>query len=723
MITRKGISVIIPAYNEEENIERAITAAEKFFSSFFINNYEIIVVNDGSKDKTGKTAEDLKSPLKNLKVFHHPKNLGMGAAVRTGVSNAKYELIFVTCGDLQFDINEFEKFLPFLASDIVIGYRLNRQYSFFRKINTFIYRSLIRLIFGLKVKDPSWVKLFKKEIFDNLLLKSKGFFWDVEFLIKAKSKGYQIEQVPVHSYERRAGRASGKNLFKIFETFISLVKTWWSIRFTAKKKIGLAFSLLVIGTTIIFWLPTIDTPFWWDSAGFIVHAARYYVDSNFKSFFLPSDATISAMAHPPLFPFLLAATWKIFGDSLLVSHLFYLPFIILAAFFTYLLGREIAGFKKEIINNFIGFSAVLLLFFSPVFLAQTGIIYVEIPAAAFALMSVYFFLKKRWGWYLLSGALLVFMKEVAAVIILAISIVGFFEFLFELFKRGERKLKKKIKEVFFCFLPFLFLAGWFILHRLLTGWMFAIPSYQKDFAENVFTFSFKKILMVFHFFFFFQGRIFASLAVLISIIAILFKKKAKESLLRKSLGLLFLIVVFVPFLFGKIEFLPRYIIFGLPFLFLIFSYILAALFQQKAILAEILALLILLPIFSSHWDNHYQLKNWHFPPIEENLEYLDIIDVGRETVNFIEKNYPDATVYTAFPTSYMLAEPFQHYVSKPINVKICNEYKEGDKIDLVILHVLSPPEMSCLLIIRNLNLPTLKTFERNGKWMEIYKKE
>ncbi len=90
---------------------------------------------------------------------------------------------------------------------------------------------------------------------------------------------------------------------------------------------------------------------------------------------------------------------------------------------------------------------------------------------------------------------------------------------------------------------------------------------------------------------------------------------------------------------------------------------------------------------------------------------------------FVEKYYPDAVIWTGFPANYMLGEAFQHYVSKPLKVKNCTEYKEGERVDLIVFHPFSPEEIVCLEIINKLNLtPPLISFERNGKWMQIYKK-
>jgi len=227
----KSISVIIPAYNEEDNINKIVKLSEKIFSSLF-SKFEIIVVNDGSADQTGTLANNLSKTVKSLRVCHHQKNQGMGQAVQTGISQARNDLIFVTCADLQFDLHEFDKFIPFIdQADIVIGCRIDRGYKWYRKLVTNVYLFLIRLMFGLKVKDPTWVKLFKRKIFDDISITSQGFFWEVEVLVRAKKKGYSIKQVDVHSHQRIGGQASGSNPFKILEALLTMIKFWWKLKF------------------------------------------------------------------------------------------------------------------------------------------------------------------------------------------------------------------------------------------------------------------------------------------------------------------------------------------------------------------------------------------------------------------------------------------------------------------------------------------------------------
>ena len=477
----------------------------------------------------------------------------------------------------------------------------------------------------------------------------------------------------------------------------------------------LILSLLIL----VFWFPTRNIPYWWDSAGYIVHAARYYINTNFTSLLLPSDSAITAFAHPPFFVFTLALVWKIFGESLLISHIFYLIFILLAVIFTYLLGKKIANFENELINHLVGVSAALFLLFSPVFLAQTGIIYPEIPVTAFAVMTIYYFLDKKPWLYLLSASLMLLTKETSAILIVAIAVAILLEFLIKFFRKEKSDFKKAIKESIIYGSPIILLVTWFIWHKMATGWMFVMPYYQETLTKGALSLS--KIILPAKFFFLEQFRFIITFSILGLFLFHLFDKEKRCILKRLDIILLSLIIVFVILLFGIVDFLHRYIVFGLPFLFILFSYFIGQTLINKKTAFVFLTIIILF-IFSFGWNNHRKIKSWHFPPLEENLEYLDIIKIGQKTASFIEKNYPDQVVYTAFPTNYMLSEPFQHYVSKPIETRDCKDYKEGDRIDLIVFHFFSPGQIDCMKLIGSLGFQNLVTFEENGKFIQIYRK-
>ncbi|PIS34968.1 MAG: hypothetical protein COT36_04840 [Parcubacteria group bacterium CG08_land_8_20_14_0_20_38_56] len=491
------------------------------------------------------------------------------------------------------------------------------------------------------------------------------------------------------------------------------------------RKLNLIFIFLILVITAGFWLTTIHTPYWWDSAGYIIKSAKEYADINFSSLILPSETTMLSMARFPFFPLLLALVWKVFGESLLVSHLFYLTFVLLSVIFTYLLGKRIARTMKITPPEVVGFCPALLLLFTPVFLAQVGIIYTEIPITAFALMAVYFFLSRKILGYLLSASTMLLLKEVSAVIILAILITILIWFFVGFLRKQTRTFKKLIKDLFIHGSPILLLIAWFLWRKFATGWLLISPTFLSRYREEIFSFGktfFLKLDAVFDFFFLDQGRFLIAFAILICLFFLLFRKKIRGILVSQDTILLFLIVFFVPLFFAKIEFLHRYIVFGLPFLYILFCSLVGFVFRKNIACALGLALLVLLPVFYSNWDEHRKINSWHFPPLEENLEYLDIIKIGKLTSKFLEEYYKDAVIYTEFPTNYMLSQPFQHYVQEPLNVKNCKDYKKGDKTDIVVFHYFTPNQGYCLKIIEETGLYKLVTFSENGKSMTIYKK-
>ncbi|PIP23345.1 MAG: hypothetical protein COX90_02785 [Candidatus Nealsonbacteria bacterium CG_4_10_14_0_2_um_filter_38_17] len=220
----KSISIIIPAFNEEGNIKKVITRCLEVLPKLF-EQFEIIAINDGSKDRTGEILESLKNQFKNLKVFHHLKNEGMGSAVRTGIQNAKNDLIFTISADLQYDISELEKFLvPIKEADIVIGSRLKRDYRGWRNIATFVYRIFLNLMFCLKFEDSTSIKLFKRNVFEKISVDSSGFFWEVEVLIKAKRAGFMIKETRVYSKKRMLGKSSLENPLEVFKIILEMIK-------------------------------------------------------------------------------------------------------------------------------------------------------------------------------------------------------------------------------------------------------------------------------------------------------------------------------------------------------------------------------------------------------------------------------------------------------------------------------------------------------------------
>ena len=226
-----SISVFFPCYNESSAIrplvEKTLGVLNEISSDF-----EIIIVNDGSTDDTPGIADALSAEFEQVRAVHHETNSGYGAALQSGFKAATKELVFYTDGDAQFDIAELLPLIPLMKEyDVISCYRLNRQDGAVRKVNAWCWGKLVCLLFGMKIRDIDCAfKLFRREIFDNIKMKSTGALIDAEVLARALRKGYTLTQMGVHHYPRTAGTQTGANLKVIACAFKELLKLRKEIR-------------------------------------------------------------------------------------------------------------------------------------------------------------------------------------------------------------------------------------------------------------------------------------------------------------------------------------------------------------------------------------------------------------------------------------------------------------------------------------------------------------
>jgi len=226
-----SISVFFPCYNEEGNVGRVVGRAKEVLEQMGAD-YEIIIVDDGSKDRTGQIADELAKRDNRIKVIHHSPNRGYGAAVQSGFRAATKQFVFFTDGDGQFDIGEMPALLPLMEkNDIVCGYRLNRNDPVIRKINGWLWTKLVCLLFGMHIRDIDCAfKLFRREVFDHIKMSSSGALISAEILARATRSGYKIAQAGVHHYPRTAGKQTGAKLRVILRAFKELFSLYNRIR-------------------------------------------------------------------------------------------------------------------------------------------------------------------------------------------------------------------------------------------------------------------------------------------------------------------------------------------------------------------------------------------------------------------------------------------------------------------------------------------------------------
>lgn len=226
------LSVFFPAYNEEQNV-RATTEGILRVLPGVSEQYEVLIVDDGSVDKTGEIADALAADNPLVRVIHHPTNRGYGGAIRTGLYNCRYELISFIDGDGQFDFAEIPALLaPSQHDDVVVGYRIRRQDGFMRLLNARAWGTLMRFLFGLRVRDIDCAfKLIHKSALESMpRLRSDGAMVSAELLIRSRHAGLSIAEVPVHHYPRRAGEQTGANLRVIIKAFRDLFALWRALR-------------------------------------------------------------------------------------------------------------------------------------------------------------------------------------------------------------------------------------------------------------------------------------------------------------------------------------------------------------------------------------------------------------------------------------------------------------------------------------------------------------
>jgi len=227
---RPGISFFFPACNEEETVEALARKALEVLPTL-ADDWEILIVNDGSTDRTGEIADRLAREVPRVRVVHHPVNAGYGRALRSGFAESRKDLVFYTDGDLQFDVAELALLMPRIReADIVSGYKLRRADDLSRKVVSFVYNGLLRVFFGLRVRDVNCgFKLYRREIFDAIELKSTRGLIDAEVLLKAEAAGYTIAQVGVHHYPRTHG-SSRYRVREIALTILQMFELWLDLR-------------------------------------------------------------------------------------------------------------------------------------------------------------------------------------------------------------------------------------------------------------------------------------------------------------------------------------------------------------------------------------------------------------------------------------------------------------------------------------------------------------
>ncbi|MGH7896868.1 MAG: glycosyltransferase family 2 protein [Candidatus Binatia bacterium] len=223
----RGLSVVLPAFNEEANIADSIGEMRAAVAPL-VDELEIVVVDDGSRDRTAERVTEEARNDPRVRLVQFPENRGYGAAVTAGLRAARKPLVFFTDSDLQFDPRQIADLLAKIDEfPVVVGYRKNRQDPWFRKLNAWGWNLLMRFWFGLRVRDVDCAfKLLRAEVLAAMRLRAEGAFFSTELLLRAQAAGYRICEVPVDHYPRKAGAPTGARLAVILKAFSEM----WRLR-------------------------------------------------------------------------------------------------------------------------------------------------------------------------------------------------------------------------------------------------------------------------------------------------------------------------------------------------------------------------------------------------------------------------------------------------------------------------------------------------------------
>ena len=227
----KSISLMFPLYKDKSTVELMITKSSAVLKKLN-SKYEIIIVDDGCPQNSGKLAKKIAKKFSNIKIFFHKKNLGYGAALKTGLKKCKNDWIFMIDGDAEYDVDDLIRLLRVGKNyDLVITYRYKKKYTTYRIIISWVYNVVLRLIFNIKFKDISTgSRLVSRKLIRHIKLKSNSPFVGAELAIKAKLAGYKVGEIGIHTFPRTFGTGASVSLKNILLTLKDMIVLFMRIK-------------------------------------------------------------------------------------------------------------------------------------------------------------------------------------------------------------------------------------------------------------------------------------------------------------------------------------------------------------------------------------------------------------------------------------------------------------------------------------------------------------
>lgn len=440
-----SLSVFFPCINEEGNLENTVKKAEEVLKKLKLK-YEIIIINDGSTDQTQQIAERLIRENPQVRVIHHPKNLGYGEALKSGFYNARFDIVVYTDGDGQFDFSEVTKFLEKIKdNDAVIGFRIKRQDSFLRRLFGKGWRLTLLLFFGLTLKDVDCgFKMVRRSVLEKIdhLESSRGAMINAELAIKLKKAGFKIGQVGVNHFPRLQGRPTGANLAVIVKSYLDLLRLWWKLK-DQKLFFFLLITVLALATFLRFYKLSGYMTFLGDEGRDAIVIKNMLIDHHFPLIGPPTS--VGNIYLGPLYYYMMAIPMAIFWLNPVAAAGLNAFLGVLTTVFIYYLG-------KTWFNRQAGLIAAYLYAISPVTIIYSRSSWNPNPAPFFALTAVFslYRLHKTGNflWLILTGLSVgaaLQMHYLAAILIPTAAIIVIWEVIFRI--RRKLILKKPLSGI------------------------------------------------------------------------------------------------------------------------------------------------------------------------------------------------------------------------------------------------------------------------------------
>ena len=505
--------------------------------------------------------------------------------------------------------------------------------------------------------------------------------------------------------------------------------------------------IILIITLIVFIIKIniLNQPFFWDDMGGIITPALDMFENNFCLIHPYRN-----FGHPPFLHICLALIWKIFGYSILSSHIFIILVGVVGLYYTFRIGNDFFNF-------WVGLGATVLLFFNQLFFAQIGIINDSIPLLTLGIITVYYYLKDKKLLVFLFASLLVLTKETGALLIFAIFIHWFIKnistlkqtlkqeaFLTKLQEKKYPNRVESIKKIFeetivlikkswFLTGPIIFLLLWFTFHQIKLGWFLRVDLiyHQTDFWMNLN----KNFIINFYYDFTNNNINKFNFILLFFIIINIVKYRIK---ILKTTSLFFLIIFLYLVLFSFTDDLPRYFTVILPFFYIISSEAVYSIYKKIKFnnIFFVFTILLCSFIFSLNYQGDRIGPGFK---LDSNLEYNDFIYVSKQATDYIEKKYSNNNIVTYWPMTDQLNEPKFGYISKKINritdttenfrsyivpsVDAMEEFNPNSILitDDTIFYYTFPPNNFFVKIIENKNIEIIKIFKKNNKSSILFK--